>query len=197
MSNQKVINIPGLVLNFGNKYITQTDNNDDQIVSTTLYWSFRDFVFKNIIIPNSIKVDMSKFDKEKILELFTNLIFESEPVTLKKSSKDGWIGFSLTDFRKKNKKKNNNNRLINEFTNSFVIRTDNKRNKIFVSDIWDTFREWWVDTTGKNYDMKKKQFIGYVVSNIFDESPKEISKDGSLGWTGFILKLPKYDSDSD
>jgi hypothetical protein len=199
ISNYKLgpLNINFLVIKYGEKYIKK-GKKYDYILENTLYWRFRDFIFRNIMVPNKVFIDIKKLDKNIVQKLFNFYIFKKKPtkVLIGKNIKNKWNNYKLLDIGYNNKSSNNNittninslnnrqsnvHKLYHEYLSNNVIKDNNS--SLSFDDLWNDFKEWWFDITEKEYPPIKKDFLKYVELNFLKKS---ITNDLDFkGWDGW------------
>ena len=190
------LNINYLIKKYGKFYIKKGDD-DDYIFETSLYWKFRDFVFKNVMIPNKIQADIGKLNKKAVSLLFSYYIFKKLPITISLFGKSGWVGWKLEDagyglnYEEKEKREKrhiyprlpriNLNKLFDKFLLNNVIKDG--RGKLKSEEMWDKFKDWWYIETERDYPPPKQRFMNYVQFRYLKKGP---NKNGE--WKGYRLK---------
>jgi len=191
------LNINYIVKKYSEKYIKKGKKND-YILENTLYWKFRDFIFKNIMVQNEIYVNINKLEKNIVKKLFIYYTFKKLPSDIvaggfKQQIKKGWNGWILLDVGYNNTSKNkkilkpisnkesNINKLYREYLTNHIIK--DKNSSLLVDDLWNDFKEWWFDITEKEYPPVKKNFLKYAELNYFKKPL--INEPNFKGWDGF------------
>lgn len=179
------INMSHIIRKYSLLYIEETKNPSDIILVGNLYWTFRNNIFKNILIPNKIKVDFNKWNMTIITNLFSKIIFDNDPTMITRYMKEGWIGWKLNDDDKQGKNKFELNKIFNNFLNMYVLKSNNVDAKVSKDAIWKQFKEWWRQQTTKGYYPNKQIFFTYMTNYYFKSEP--IIEDTFIGWKNYML----------
>ena len=190
------INLNYLFDIFAKDHIIKTGGNRDIIFANKLYWTFRNFIFKNYIIPNEIDVEFFNWNdaKKKILYVFAFKIFGFLPQLIKPNERHGWIGWSL-NIKKLGQKPKVRREKINIFStfDRFLclhVKLTNSINDCIDKDfLWNRFKDWWTDRTGRKVPPSKKKFLDYAEDVFFDKEIKITRY--CIGWDKCIYIDPE------